>query len=171
MAQRGGGASEPEPDVRTAVQRQLARAVFQLSVEFRREQTRFLNKMEAQRGLEMGSSIGVVERDDDAGGGAGGGSGIGALTSAQVMRVAQSESLIDERDQEIRKVGAGCLGVLDGNRRGVVWVELGQENKQLCGFVPLKQRHPTTPNAETKTRLGTKTKGRRHHRRAGADHA
>lgn len=36
-------------------------ALFKLSVEFRKEETRFLNKVEAQKGLTQGSSIGVVE--------------------------------------------------------------------------------------------------------------
>lgn len=52
--------------VRLQVQRQLAQALFKLSVEFRKEETRFLNKIEAQKGYEKGSSIGLVE-DESAG--------------------------------------------------------------------------------------------------------
>jgi hypothetical protein len=49
--------------VRQQVQRQLAQALFKLSVEFRKEETRFLNKMEAQKGLAAGSSIGLIEEE------------------------------------------------------------------------------------------------------------
>jgi hypothetical protein len=55
--------------VRLQVQRQLAQALFKLSVEFRKEETRFLNKMEAQKGLAAGSSIGLVEDEGPGGGG------------------------------------------------------------------------------------------------------
>jgi syntaxin 16 len=48
------------------VQRQLAQALFKLSVEFRKEETRFLNKMEAQKGLAAGSSIGLIEDEGHA---------------------------------------------------------------------------------------------------------
>jgi syntaxin 16 len=54
--------------VRQQVQRQLAQALFKLSVEFRKEETRFLNKMEAQKGLAAGSSIGLIEEEGAAGG-------------------------------------------------------------------------------------------------------
>lgn len=47
--------------VRLQVQRQLAQALFKLSVEFRKEETRFLNKMEQQKGFAAGSSIGLIE--------------------------------------------------------------------------------------------------------------
>jgi syntaxin 16 len=54
--------------VRVQVQRQLAQALFKLSVEFRKEETRFLNKIEAQKGLVKGSSIGLVEDEGSAAG-------------------------------------------------------------------------------------------------------
>lgn len=54
------------PQVRLQVQRQLAQALFKLSVEFRKEETRFLNKMEAQKGLAAGSSIGLIEDEGHA---------------------------------------------------------------------------------------------------------
>lgn len=49
--------------MRVQVQRQLAQALFKLSVEFRKEETRFLNKIEQQKGLVKGSSIGLVEEE------------------------------------------------------------------------------------------------------------
>lgn len=36
-------------------------ALFKLSVEFRKEETRFLNKVEQQKGLEQGSTLGFIE--------------------------------------------------------------------------------------------------------------
>lgn len=68
--------------VRLQVQRQLAQALFKLSVEFRKEETRFLNKMEAQKGLAAGSSIGLIEDE---------GQGLGAsdpgFTESQIQKV------------------------------------------------------------------------------------
>jgi hypothetical protein len=81
-----------------------------------KEETRFLNKIEAQKGYEAGSSIGLVEDEHEAGGlggglraggGGGGGPGGGGFTQAQLLKVSQAESLVEERDTEIRKVGAG----------------------------------------------------------------
>jgi syntaxin 16 len=71
--------------VRLQVQRQLAQALFKLSVEFRKEETRFLNKMEAQKGLAAGSSIGLIE-DEAAGTAAAGDPG---FTETQLMKVTQ----------------------------------------------------------------------------------
>ncbi|KAI8470175.1 MAG: hypothetical protein J3K34DRAFT_458972 [Monoraphidium minutum] len=98
MGQAGG--REEDAGVRLQVQRQLAQALFKLSVEFRKEETRFLNKIEAQKGYEAGSSIGLVEDD----GGGGGGLGDPGFTQAQLMKMSQAEALIEERDTEIRKV-------------------------------------------------------------------
>lgn len=42
----------------------ILQALFKLSLEFRREETRFLNKVEEQKGMEKGSSIGLIEDDD-----------------------------------------------------------------------------------------------------------
>ena len=36
-------------------------ALFKLSVEFRKEETRFLNKIEAQKGIKVGGTMGLVE--------------------------------------------------------------------------------------------------------------
>lgn len=69
--------------MRLQVQRQLAQALFKLSVEFRKEETRFLNKMEAQKGLAAGSSIGLIEDE--------GHGGLGehdpGFTAAQIQKV------------------------------------------------------------------------------------
>eukprot|EP00775_Hariotina_reticulata_P011097 gene11097-11251_t len=93
-------ARDDDEQVRLQVQRQLAQALFKLSVEFRKEETRFLNKMEAQKGLAAGSSIGLIE-DEAAGAAAAGDPG---FTETQLMKVSQAEALIEERDEEIRKV-------------------------------------------------------------------
>lgn len=98
----GGGRGGGGDDVQVQVQRQLAQALFKLSVEFRKEETRFLNKMEAQRGYERGSSIGLIE--DEGPGPSGGGGADPGFTQAQVLKASQAEALADERDQEIRKV-------------------------------------------------------------------
>jgi hypothetical protein len=91
--------------VRKTVQQQLAQALFKLSVEFRKEETRFLNRMEAQKGLEAGSSLGLVV-DDGGQEAAGFAVADPGFTQAQMMRVHQAEGLAQERDEEIRKVGA-----------------------------------------------------------------
>jgi hypothetical protein len=65
------------------VQRQLAQALFKLSVEFRKEETRFLNKMEAQKGLAAGSSIGLIEEE----GGASSAFADPGFTETQLMKV------------------------------------------------------------------------------------
>lgn len=65
------------------MQRQLAQALFKLSVEFRKEETRFLNKMEAQKGLAAGSSIGLIEEE----GGGGGAFADPGFTETQLMKV------------------------------------------------------------------------------------
>ncbi len=72
------------------MQRQLAQALFKLSVEFRKEETRFLNKMEAQKGLAAGSSIGLVE--DDAGGGLG--AGDPGFTEAQIQKARDAAAAV-----------------------------------------------------------------------------
>eukprot|EP00877_Chromochloris_zofingiensis_P010271 jgi/Chrzof1/5498/Cz16g05150.t1 len=96
---KGEGRDE-DAQVRLQVQRQLAQALFKLSVEFRKEETRFLNKIEAQKGYEKGSSIGLVE--DESAGPAG--TSDPGFTEMQLQKVSQAEALIEERDIEIRKV-------------------------------------------------------------------
>lgn len=100
---RGMGTREAGPDddaqVRLQVQRQLAQALFKLSVDFRKEETRFLNKMEAQKGLAAGSSIGLIEDEGHALGASDPG-----FTESQIQKVSQAEVLIEERDEEIRKI-------------------------------------------------------------------
>ena len=55
-----------DSEVRMQVKRQLAKALMGLTMEFRKEETRFLNKVEAQKGLAAGSSLGIVESDSTA---------------------------------------------------------------------------------------------------------
>lgn len=95
---KGAIGGDEDASVRLQVQRQLAQALFKLSVDFRKEETRFLNKIESQKGMELGSSCGLVEDDQplnmsDPG-----------FTEAQLQKVSQAETLIEERDEEIRKV-------------------------------------------------------------------
>jgi hypothetical protein len=66
------------------VQRQLAQALFKLSVEFRKEETRFLNKIEQQKGLVKGSSIGLVEEE-----GPGASATDPGFTESQLMAVSE----------------------------------------------------------------------------------
>lgn len=98
MGSATGG--DDDAQVRLQVQRQLAAALFKLSVEFRKEETRFLNKVEAQKGLVEGSSIGLVESDSQV--------GLDNLdpgfTQAQLAMVDVSQALAVERDSEIRKI-------------------------------------------------------------------
>ncbi|KIY99251.1 Syntaxin-43 [Monoraphidium neglectum] len=100
MQQQAGG-REDDAGVRLQVQRQLAQALFKLSVEFRKQETRFLNKIEAQKGYEQGSSIGLIVEEGPAGAAAEADPG---FTQAQLVKVSQAEALIEERDTEIRKV-------------------------------------------------------------------
>ncbi|KAG2451564.1 hypothetical protein HYH02_004162 [Chlamydomonas schloesseri] len=100
MAQSTGRNEDAE--VRLQVQRQLAQALFKLSVEFRKEETRFLNKVEQQKGLEAGSVIGLVEADE--GTKTGGEPVDPGFTQAQLAMVDISTDLITERDSEIRKI-------------------------------------------------------------------
>eukprot|EP00879_Flechtneria_rotunda_P010105 GHRR01010563.1.p1 GENE.GHRR01010563.1~~GHRR01010563.1.p1 ORF type:complete len:308 (+),score=91.35 GHRR01010563.1:249-1172(+) len=92
-------AQDDDAQVRLQVQRQLAQALFKLSVEFRKEETRFLNKMEAQKGLAAGSSIGLIEDE-----GTGGAFTDPGFTETQLQKVSQAEALVEERDEEIRKI-------------------------------------------------------------------
>jgi len=92
--------NQEDAAVRLQVQRQLAQALFMLSVEFRKEETRFLNKLEAQKGIKVGGTIGLVESESqmnlaevDPG-----------FTSAQLAMVDMSNTLAQERDAEIRKI-------------------------------------------------------------------
>jgi syntaxin 16 len=114
-------AGRPQPQqqgddggVRLQVQRQLAQHLFRLSVEFRREETRFLNRMEAQRGLEKGSTMGLLAEDLERSGGGAGGGGLawgqqqhGQQHGQQQQQQAvllHSEALAHERDAEIVQV-------------------------------------------------------------------
>ncbi|KAJ9524009.1 Qa-snare protein, Tlg2/Syntaxin16-family [Haematococcus lacustris] len=95
-----GAASSEDAAVRLQIQRQLAQALFKLSVEFRKEETRFLNKVEAQKGIKVGGTMGLVESDSqmnlneaDPG-----------FTQAQLAVVDISNALAQERDAEIRRI-------------------------------------------------------------------
>ncbi len=41
----------------------LVQALFKLSIDFRREETRFLNRVEAQKGIKVGGTMGLVESE------------------------------------------------------------------------------------------------------------
>ncbi|GFH08512.1 Qa-SNARE protein, Tlg2/syntaxin16-family [Haematococcus lacustris] len=82
-----GAASSEDAAVRLQIQRQLAQALFKLSVEFRKEETRFLNKVEAQKGIKMN----LNEADP-------------GFTQAQLAVVDISNALAQERDAEIRRI-------------------------------------------------------------------
>ncbi|GIL47780.1 hypothetical protein Vafri_3964 [Volvox africanus] len=93
---------QDDAEIRKQVQQQLAQALFKLSLEFRREETRFLNKVEEQKGMEKGSSIGLVEEDE--GTRTGGEFADPGFTQAQLAMVDISTDLVSERDTEIRKI-------------------------------------------------------------------
>jgi len=88
-----------EAPVRQQVQRQLAQALFKLSHEFRKEETRFLNKVEQQKGLAAGSSTGMVVLE----------SGATELVDPgfslqEIQSVNFSHALAEDRDREIQKI-------------------------------------------------------------------
>lgn len=92
--------SGDDAEVRTQVQRQLAQALLKLTIEFRKEQTRFLNRKEAQKGIKVGGTMGLVENDSqmnlaeiDPG-----------FRADQLAMVDNSNILAEERDKEIRKI-------------------------------------------------------------------
>lgn len=114
-----GAGSAEDAAVQTQLQRQAAQALFKLSVEFRKEETRFLNKVEAQKGLAKGSSIGLIEDDAKPGLAA---ASDALSTQAQVAMVDMSVHLIEQRDQEIRKIVETIM-------------ELGQIMKDLSTLV------------------------------------
>jgi hypothetical protein len=80
-----------------------------LAARRRKQETRFLNKIEAQKGYEQGSSIGLIVEEGPAGAAAEADPG---FTQAQLVKVSQAEALIEERDTEIRKVGRGVVVVV-----------------------------------------------------------
>ncbi|GFR46920.1 hypothetical protein Agub_g8567 [Astrephomene gubernaculifera] len=99
MAQSTG--HNEDPAVRQQVQGQLAQALFKLTVEFRKEETRFLNKVEEQKGLAQGSTLGLIEADE---GNRPGEPSDPGFTQSQVAMVDISTDLISERDTGIRKI-------------------------------------------------------------------
>lgn len=73
----------------------------------RKGETRYLEKMEAQRGYEKGSSLGLAAEQAAAAGSAGGagGSSDPGFTQEQLARATHATALIEERDEQITKVG------------------------------------------------------------------
>jgi hypothetical protein len=123
----------------------------------RKEQTRFLNKMEAQRGYEAGSSLALLEGERGSGGGADGGGGPAdpGFTQAQALKVSETEVLVEERDTEIRKVGAG------GGRRG------GGDRGCGAGAAARAGRHRPAPAPPRRAAVrAPRPPGRRDHHRA-----
>lgn len=92
----GSGPASDDHHVRVQVQRQLAQALFKMSLDFRKEESRFLNKVEENKGYEKGATLGITE---DAEG------DVDPGFSADLMSaVDASSSIIAERDEEIRKI-------------------------------------------------------------------
>lgn len=89
-----------DSEVRRQVKQQLARALMGLTVEFRKEETRFLNKVEAQKGLAAGSAMGLVEGDSSANL-----EGMDpGFTQVQTATVDTMTAIAIERDTEIQKI-------------------------------------------------------------------
>lgn len=78
------------------VQRQLAQALYKISIDFRRQETHFLNKIEQQKGYERGH-FGLVEDSEfdeiDVG-----------FSNQQLIQLQESESIMAQRDEEIQKI-------------------------------------------------------------------
>jgi syntaxin 16 len=90
-----------DAEVRQQVQRQLAKALMVLTMDFRKEETRFLNKVEANKGLVENSSLMGVLGDDST-------SDLASMdpgfTQAQIAAVEVSQALAEERDREIQQI-------------------------------------------------------------------
>lgn len=79
------------------VQRQLAQALYRISIDFRRQETQFLNKLEEQKGYERGH-FGLLEDSDqyndiDAG-----------FSNQQLTQLQEAQSFVTQRDEEIQKI-------------------------------------------------------------------
>eukprot|EP00201_Polytomella_parva_P022759 CAMPEP_0175038726 /NCGR_PEP_ID=MMETSP0052_2-20121109/40_1 /TAXON_ID=51329 ORGANISM="Polytomella parva, Strain SAG 63-3" /NCGR_SAMPLE_ID=MMETSP0052_2 /ASSEMBLY_ACC=CAM_ASM_000194 /LENGTH=290 /DNA_ID=CAMNT_0016300203 /DNA_START=125 /DNA_END=997 /DNA_ORIENTATION=+ len=88
--------SKDDVQVIMEVKKQLAQALYTLSIQFRKNQMSFLNKVEQQKGLEQGSSLGMLEEIEE-----GMDSG---FTQDQIAMVDNTSALIAERDAEIQKI-------------------------------------------------------------------
>lgn len=91
------GQSKENEKVVFQVQKQLAQALFRISVDFRRQETHFLNKLEEQKGYNRGH-FGLLEESEvteaiDMG-----------FSDHQLSQLRQSESLVAQRDEEIAKI-------------------------------------------------------------------
>mmetsp|Transcript_36404 Transcript_36404/g.81012 ORF Transcript_36404/g.81012 Transcript_36404/m.81012 type:complete len:302 (+) Transcript_36404:53-958(+) len=92
--------SEEDAPVRHQVQRHLAQALFKLSHEFRKEETRFLNQLEVHKGLAAGSSNGMVATES--------GTNLDAMDPGfsliEQEMVNNANELAIQRDKEIQKI-------------------------------------------------------------------
>lgn len=91
------GQSKENEKVVLQVQKQLAQALFRISVDFRRQETHFLNKLEEQKGYSRGH-FGLLEESEvteaiDMG-----------FSDQQLSQLRQSESYVAQRDEEITKI-------------------------------------------------------------------
>ena len=79
------------------VQRQLAQALYRISVDFRRQETHFLNRLEEQKGYERGH-FGLLEdseQTDDIDVG---------FSNQQLSQLQAAQSYMTQRDEEIQKI-------------------------------------------------------------------
>jgi len=90
-------ANKDNEQIVSQVQRQLAQALYKISVDFRRQQTHFLNKLEEQKGYERGH-FGLLEDSEQYGDMDTG------FTSQQLSQLQQSQSLVNQRDEEIQRI-------------------------------------------------------------------
>lgn len=79
------------------VQRQLAQALYKISLDFRRQETHFLNKLEEQKGYERGH-FGLLEESEqleeiDVG-----------FSNQQLTQLQEAQSFVAQRDEEIQKI-------------------------------------------------------------------
>ena len=79
------------------VQRQLAQALYRISVDFRRQETHFLNKMEEQKGYERGH-FGLLEDSTQTG------EIDTGFSNQQLSQLQEAQSLTAQRDEEIQKI-------------------------------------------------------------------
>lgn len=91
--------------VRKNVQRACATDLQKLSIEFRKQQKDYLNKVKAQKEREQGGAIGgwdllsgggseeATEEDKDLG-----------FSQSQLLQVKQSENMAQEREEEVKKI-------------------------------------------------------------------
>uniref|UniRef100_A0A7R9VXU5 t-SNARE coiled-coil homology domain-containing protein n=1 Tax=Chlamydomonas euryale TaxID=1486919 RepID=A0A7R9VXU5_9CHLO len=91
--------SADDAEVRREVKQQLARALMSLTMDFRKAETRFLGKVEAQKGLAAGSAMGLL---DDAG--VDDWDRDGGFSTQQVGAMDSALTSAIERDREIVRI-------------------------------------------------------------------